>query len=122
MDTREFDARFGRVLAQPSTEEMKAAAGIEENRRRHAGRYLHAFNRGIITVGELVDELMDVSICPLCATEKGKGDDHRKHPLVESFVIEDGEPDRCERDHVDGSVCLRILRADGSCPDEEFHR
>lgn len=30
------------------------------------------------------------------------------------------EPDRCELDHKDGGVCLRLLRADG-CPGAANH-
>ena len=32
------------------------------------------------------------------------------------------EPVRCEADHEDGGVCLRVLWSDGTCPRPEEHR
>lgn len=49
------------------------------------------------------------------------GDPMTMDPDHEPFVIDDGEPDRCERDHIDGGVCQSVL-VNGECPKPEGHR
>ena len=49
------------------------------------------------------------------------GDPMTMDPDHEPFVIDDGEPDRCERDHIDGGVCQSVL-VNGECPRPEGHR